>query len=128
MATIRSHGNKDTELKLAIILRAAGITGWRRRQQVLGKPDFVFWRLRVVVFVDGCFWHGCPKHGRNPGSNQSYWLPKLRRNKSRDAEVSRELVRRGWTVIRFWEHQLANPDLVAGRINRTFARLQKSLG
>jgi DNA mismatch endonuclease (patch repair protein) len=107
MARIRSHGNKDTELKLASILRASGITGWRRRHPIRGHPDFVFRRVRLAIFVDGCFWHGCPKHGRNPGSNRSYWLPKLRRNRQRDAAVSRALKKEGWTVIRLWEHDLA---------------------
>ena len=126
MAAIRSRGNKETELKLAPIMRAAGITGWRRHQLVLGRPDFVFRWVRLAVFVDGCFWHGCPKHGRIPGSNQAYWLPKLRRNQDRDIAVSRQLVLAGWTVIRLWEHQLSNPAAVSRRIARTLARLQKS--
>ena len=126
MAAIRSRGNKDTELKLATILRAAHITGWRRHQPIPGRPDFVFRRARLAIFVDGCFWHGCPKHGRKPGSNRAYWLPKLRRNKTRDSTVSRELFRAGWTVIRLWEHQLATPLTLANRIARVLARLQKA--
>lgn len=110
MSRIRSRGNKDTELKLAAIMRAAGITGWRRHQPVLGRPDFVFRRARLAVFVDGCFWHGCPKHGRNPGSNQKYWLPKLARNRARDLEIAKLLRHAGWRVLRIWEHDLANPD------------------
>ncbi len=125
MAAIRAQGNKDTELKLAFILRAARIFGWRRRQPLLGRPDFVFKRERLALFVDGCFWHGCPKHGRYPASNRDYWLPKLRRNRSRDAIVSRQLARAGWTVIRIWEHQLAQPISVANRIARALVRLQK---
>ena len=107
MAAIRARGNKDTELKLAAILRAARITGWRRHQPLPGKPDFVFRSQRLAVFVDGCFWHGCPKHGHNPKSNRAYWLPKLRRNRERDAAISRQLSVAGWTVIRLWEHQLS---------------------
>ena len=125
MAAIRSRGNKDTELKLAAIFRAARIKGWRRRQLLPGKPDFVFRRQRLALFVDGCFWHGCPKHGRNPGTNRAYWLPKLRRNKLRDAAVSRELARGGWTVMRFWEHQLTKPESVVGRVRGVLARLQQ---
>ena len=79
--------------------------------------DLVFRRARVAVFLDGCFWHGCPKHGRKPGSNRGYWLRKLRRNKARDAAVSRQLSRTGWRVIRLWEHQLANPDAVATTVD-----------
>jgi DNA mismatch endonuclease (patch repair protein) len=126
MAAIRSRGNKDTEVKLAAILRAARIRGWRRHQPVPGRPDFVFRRLRLAVFVDGCFWHGCPKHGRSPGSNREYWLPKLRRNKERDAAVARQLSRTGWSVIRLWEHQLANPVAVSRRITRALTLLQKA--
>jgi DNA mismatch endonuclease, patch repair protein len=122
MAAIRSRGNKDTELKLAAILRAAGITGWRRHQAVPGHPDFVFRREHIAVFVDGCFWHGCPKHGRKPGSNRAYWLPKLRRNQERDDEVSRCLYSAGWTVIRLWEHDLASPQRCTARIRRALRR------
>jgi DNA mismatch endonuclease, patch repair protein len=124
MAAIRSIGNKDTELRLAAIFRATGITGWRRRQPLLGRPDFVFRRARLVVFVDGCFWHGCPKHGRQPTSNRGYWIPKLRRNQERDLAVKRALSKRGWTVIRLWEHELTSP-LLAKRISRVLAHLQK---
>jgi DNA mismatch endonuclease (patch repair protein) len=124
MAAIRSRGNKDTELKLAAILRAAGITGWRRHQALIGRPDFVFRRARVAIFVDGCFWHGCPRHGRNPGSNRDYWLPKLRRNKKRDAAVARHLVQTGWSVLRLWEHDLLKPGAVVRRITRALTVLQ----
>jgi DNA mismatch endonuclease, patch repair protein len=124
MAAIRSKGNKDTELKLASILRAAGITGWRRHQHVAGRPDFIFRRERVAVFVDGCFWHGCPDHGRKPDSNRAYWLPKLRRNQQRDAAVKRALSNAGWAVVRLWEHDLANPVRTARRITRSLTRLR----
>jgi DNA mismatch endonuclease (patch repair protein) len=125
MAAIRSRGNKDTELKLASILRAACITGWRRHQPLPGKPDFVFARDRLALFVDGCFWHGCPKHGRQPRTNKAYWSQKLARNKARDRSVSRALRQSGWTVIRIWEHRLAAPGAVAASIARALA--QKSL-
>src|SRR5439155_5230684 len=122
MAAIRSRGNKDTELRLAAILRTHGITGWRRHQPLPGRPDFVFRRERLAVFVDGCFWHGCPKHGRNPSSNRAYWLPKLRRNRQRDLETTRELRRLGWRVLRVWEHDLRKADLVAAKIHRFLRR------
>ena len=118
MAAIRSSGNKDTELKLVAILRAAHITGWRRRQPLPGRPDFIFRSARLAIFVDGCFWHGCPKHGRKPHSNREYWLPKLRRNRERDTAVKRALRSAGWTVIRLWEHDLATPTRCAARIIR----------
>ncbi|HEX9596451.1 MAG TPA: very short patch repair endonuclease, partial [Anaerolineales bacterium] len=128
MAAIRSRGNRDTELKLAAIFRTHGISGWRRHQNLPGRPDFVFRRERLAVFVDGCFWHGCPIHGRKPDSNRDYWLPKLLRNQARDRAVSRELRRRGWTVLRFWEHDLRNAVRIASRCRRALvrARAQRS--
>jgi DNA mismatch endonuclease (patch repair protein) len=73
---------------------------------LLGKPDFVFPKSRLTVFVDGCFWHGCPKHGHTPRSNTAYWRKKIARNIERDQEVNRELKKRGWRVFRIWEHEL----------------------
>jgi DNA mismatch endonuclease (patch repair protein) len=123
MGRIRSHGNKSTELKLLEIFKANGITGWRRKQSLIGKPDFVFRRSRVCVFVDGCFWHGCPKCYRSPSSNQVYWSAKVERNRARDRLVTRTLKASGWRVLRIWEHQLA--DKARGRL---LARLSKYLG
>jgi DNA mismatch endonuclease (patch repair protein) len=116
MAAIRSKGNKDTELKLASILRTNGIKGWRRHQRLPGSPDFVFRRERLAVFVDGCFWHACPKHGRKPASNRNFWLRKLTRNKQRDRVVSRQLRNAGWRVLRFWAHDLSKPEVVVRRV------------
>ena len=70
------------------------------------RPDVVFVRVRVAVFVDGCFWHSCPDHGTTPDINREYWLPKLRRNVSRDRLVDEALSSAGWTVIRIWEHEV----------------------
>jgi DNA mismatch endonuclease (patch repair protein) len=91
MAAIRSTGNRATELRLAAIFRAHGITGWRRHQALPGKPDFVFRRERLAVFVDGCFWHGCRWHCRMPKSRRAYWGTKIARNKARDAVVRKVL-------------------------------------
>ncbi len=107
MALIRSHGNKATELRLIVIFREAGIVGWRRKQALAGKPDFVFRKQRLAVFVDGCFWHGCPKCYRRPASNQEYWDDKIQRNRKRDKLVTRELRKTGWRVLRIWGHQLS---------------------
>lgn len=117
MAAIRSRGNKDTELKLASILRATRISGWRRHWPLPGRPDFVFRHQRLAIFVDGCFWHGCPKHGHQPGTNRAYWLPKLRRNKERDKAVTNALRGAGWRVLRIWAHALQEPDLIAKTIS-----------
>lgn len=110
MARIRSQGNKATELRLISIFHEAHITGWRRKQPLLGKPDFVFRKQRLAVFVDGCFWHGCSKCYRRPASNQTYWDEKIQRNQKRDRQVTRELRKAGWQVLRIWEHQLADKE------------------
>jgi DNA mismatch endonuclease (patch repair protein) len=69
------------------------------------RPDIVFTRVKLAVFIDGCYWHGCPEHGvRNGGANASYWGPKIARNQERDAEHTALLESAGWTVLRFWEH------------------------
>jgi DNA mismatch endonuclease (patch repair protein) len=116
MAAIHSRGNKDTELKLVSILRATGITGWRRHQPLPGRPDFVFRRSRLAVFVDGCFWHGCRWHCRMPNGNRAYWDRKIAGNSARDRRTSRLLRSMGWRVLRIWGHALASPDDVAARI------------
>ena len=106
MACIRGSGNKATELRLMAIFKAHGITGWRRKAAVFGKPDFVFPKLRLAVFVDGCFWHGCPIHATQPKTNAKFWREKIARNQSRDRLVTRTLRRTGWRVLRVWEHEL----------------------
>lgn len=118
MAAIRSKGNKDTELKLASIFREHGIKGWRRHRPLPGKPDFIFPKQRLAVFVDGCFWHGCRWHCRMPQDNRRYWQEKISRNASRDRATTRLLRRTGWRVLRIWEHSLGLPLLVAGRVKR----------
>lgn len=117
MSRIRSRGNKDTELALITLLRKHGITGWRRHQDVFGKPDFLFREKRLALFVDGCFWHGCPKHCKIPTGNRGFWEKKLSANRDRDRRVNRELRKLGWRVIRIWEHQLSTvPQSVIRRI------------
>lgn len=80
------------------------------------RPDIVFTRRRLAVFVDGCFWHGCPQHGNLPQRNSDYWEPKLRRNADRDQRVDRALADAGWRVMRAWEHEA--PDAIARRVLR----------
>jgi len=106
MSRIRGRGNKDTEIALAKLLRRNRITGWRRNQLVFGKPDFIFRHARLALFVDGCFWHGCPKHETKPKNNRAFWKKKLNRNKVRDFLVTCTLRSYGWRVLRIWEHDL----------------------
>lgn len=123
MSRIRGSGNKGTELRLIEIFRAHGITGWRRGSRLPGKPDFVFPTRKLAVFVDGCFWHGCPRHATRPKTNAAFWLAKLARNRARDRAVGRLLRRRGWRVLRVWEHALRRRDEA-----RMVGRLRQALG
>lgn len=116
MAAIRSRGNKETEVKLVSILRSNGITGWLRHQAIPGRPDFVFRRNRLAVFVDGCFWHGCRRHCRMPSGNRAYWHRKIAGNSARDRRNTRLLRGMGWRVLRIWGHALSSPHAVAARI------------
>lgn len=144
MSRIRGRGNKDTELALAKLFRRHHITGWRRHvrvkvdggeliverrrrqgrtaqrstlhHQLTVTPDFVFLRLRVAVFVDGCFWHGCPKHATKPKNNAAFWEKKLSGNKARDRKVNRALRKAGWRVLRIWECALRRAG--AGRTGK----------
>ncbi len=125
MAAIKSKGNKDTELKLISIFRANKITGWRRNQKLNGRPDFVFRRERLAVFVDGCFWHGCPWHCRMPKSRRDFWIPKMQRNKVRDRKVGRTLRANNWKVVRFWEHSLDDPRKIIRKIQTMLASAEK---
>jgi len=106
MSRIRGSGNKETELAIIKLFRKNKISGWRRRYPLFGKPDFVFPKYSLAVFVDGCFWHGCPKHSNMPVNNRAFWKKKLASNKARDLRVSRVLRRKRWHVIRIWEHEL----------------------
>ena len=112
MSRIRGRGNKDTELALMKLFRAHRITGWRRNQPVFGRPDFVFPKLKLAVFVDGCFWHACPKHTTKPKNNRAFWRRKFSDNRKRDQLVNRTLRRMGWHILRIWEHELAKKNLV----------------
>lgn len=123
MSRIRGRGNKDTELALAKLFRWHKITGWRRNQKIFGKPDFIFPKLKLALFVDGCFWHGCPKHETKPKNNRAFWRRKFSRNKKRDVLVTRTLRRAGWRVLRIWEHELARKNEA-----RLLRRIQQALG
>lgn len=106
MRAVRGSANKSTELRLIAFFRLHRIVGWRRGVPLFGKPDFVFRASRLTVFVDGCFWHGCPKHGTRPANNAEFWREKIARTQVRDKDVNRVLKRKGWRVMRIWEHEL----------------------
>lgn len=159
MARIRGRGNRDTELALAKLLRAHKIWGWRRqvllrvtrdKWRVMGKargsiasrdtrhpaltvrPDFVFLKSRTVIFVHGCFWHGCPKHATQPKNNRAFWQQKLSGNKRRDQLVTRTLRHAGWRVVRIWECALqrataGKPAHRRGAERRLVRRIEQAL-
>lgn len=117
MSRVKGRGNRATELRLIEIFRNAKVIGWRRNYQLFGKPDFVFPKQRLVVFVDGCFWHSCPKHRSQPVNNGEFWRRKLENNRTRDRLVTKELKILGWTVIRIWQHELTKPNKIKSRLS-----------
>ena len=110
MAHIRAKDTKP-ELIVRSMVRRMGYRFRLHRRDLPGAPDLVFPRLKAVIFVHGCFWHGCPLHGTTPSTRRSYWAPKLAANKARDRRIERSLRRRGWRVMRIWEHSVRrDPD------------------
>ena len=112
---------RDTaaELRLRVELRRLGLRYRLHRAvvpEVRRRPDVVFGRARIAVFVDGCFWHGCPYHGTMAKRNRTFWQAKIRTNKQRDADTNRRLKEAGWRVVRVWEHE--SPKAAARRIAR----------
>lgn len=120
--SMQANKGKDTKPELAL-RRATHALGLRYRVSVRPLPkvrrtaDMVFTRARVAVFMDGCFWHGCPDHHTRSATNADYWAEKVVRNRARDAETDRLLTEAGWTVIRVWEHE--NPAEAAIRVSET---------
>jgi DNA mismatch endonuclease (patch repair protein) len=112
MRKVKSSKNKSTELKLITIFKENGIKGWRRGCKIYGNPDFVFVKDRIVLFVDGCFWHGHKCRNTEPKDNAQYWSAKIIRNKKRDKEVSKTLKEKKWKVVRLWECELKDKNRV----------------
>ena len=122
MSLIKGKGNKRTEGVMVTLFKEEGITGWRRHLPLPGRPDFTFRKERLMIFVDGCFWHGCPKCYRAPKGNRKFWESKISRNRERDREVNRELKKRGWRILRIAEHSLKKKDR-----HRLLFRIEKAL-
>lgn len=126
---MRQVKSKNTKPELAVrsALHKRGLR-YRLNYPLPGKPDIVFVRARVVVFIDSCFWHGCPHHLRMPNSNREYWETKIDRNIRRDAEINAEYARSEWKQLRLWEHELKkNFDLCVDQIEETVrGRLYKA--
>ena len=112
--TMRSVKSKNTkpERTLFAMLVGMGLKGWHKHDNdIMGNPDVVFEEARIVIFVDGCFWHGCPvcKRPLKPQSNREYWERKINRNVQRAEETNHLLEQQGWQVIRIWEHEIRSP-------------------
>ena len=119
MSKVRSNNNKSTELALINFFKENNITGWKRNYPVKGHPDFVFLDKKILVFVDGCFWHGHDCRNTRPSDNAEYWQKKRERNIKHDKEVTAMFENRGWTVIRIWECELKkkNRDVLFDRLS-----------
>jgi DNA mismatch endonuclease (patch repair protein) len=111
MARVKGRQNLSTELRLVHLMRRHRIRGWRRGLPLCGKPDFIFREQRLAIFVDGCFWHGCPRCYRRPKSRRKYWDAKVDGNISRDRRNRARLRRMGWRVLRIWEHELVTSPM-----------------
>ena len=111
MRSVRSKGNKTTELALIELFKKYGIKGWRRNAKIFGNPDFYFPKIKVVVFADGCFWHGCECRKNKPQTNVSFWENKIKRNKERDKIVTQKLIEKGYIVFRIKECRIKEGKL-----------------
>jgi len=122
MRAIRSTGNATTEVRLVTLLKQQHVRGWQLHPAgILGNPDLLIPKIKLAVFVDGCFWHGCPKCGHIPKTNKAYWRAKIARNCARDTRHTRQLRRLGFSVVRIWECDLrARPAFCVRRIERVF--------
>jgi DNA mismatch endonuclease (patch repair protein) len=120
MSRIRSRDTAP-EMRLRRLLWLCGLRGYRLHAKLPGRPDIVYTRKRLAIFIDGCFWHGCPTcgDGRMPSSNTKYWTEKRAKNQARDEKRTRELETMGWKVLHIWEHEVTKePEECVGRIEK----------
>ncbi len=108
MGAVKGRGNRTTELRFKMCLVRKRMDGWRLHRRIgTTRPDLYFARERVAVFLNGCFWHGCPLCGHTPRTNSSYWARKIEMNKARDCDNFRVLGEEGILAVVFWEHEIA---------------------
>lgn len=118
MSRIRAK-NTSPEVKLRKLLYAEGIRGYRIHCNIPGKPDIVFTKKKIAVFIDGCFWHKCPVCFQEPATRKEFWMKKIQSNIDRDERVNKQLKEDGWTVIRIWEHEIRKePDSAVKKVIR----------
>ncbi|MFE1914454.1 very short patch repair endonuclease [Streptomyces anandii] len=129
-ARMSRQSSRDTAPEVAVrrLLHASGLR-YRVNVPVPGMPrrtiDIVFGKYKIAIFMDGCFWHGCPEHATHPKANSEWWRKKLDRNMSRDVETTGHLAEAGWTVLRFWEHE--DPLKVALRVQEVIGNKRAEL-
>jgi DNA mismatch endonuclease (patch repair protein) len=123
MSKVKSRGNRSTEIAVEEVLIQRRIRGWEKHPKgIKGAPDFLFPKSRLAVFVDGCFWHSCPKCARNvPISRRGFWSRKIEQNRRRDNRVRAALRRQGYSVIRIWEHTVGDCRNWLGRLEGKLA-------
>jgi len=115
MSRIRGK-NTVPELVLRRAISSSGLKGYRLHYKLPGKPDIVFPQRRIAVFIDGCFWHKCPKCFTEPKTNRRFWMRKIASNAKRDRLINIELRRNGWRVLRVWEHDARNQKIIKSRV------------
>ncbi|MBW3001863.1 very short patch repair endonuclease [Candidatus Woesearchaeota archaeon] len=120
MSKIRGKHTKP-ELKLRRELTKRGLRGYRIHYKLIGSPDMVYPKYRLAIFIDGCFWHKCPKCFIEPATRKQFWLQKIKGNVQRDIKVRKALRKKGWKVIRFYEHEIKKD------LNRCFKKILNEL-
>lgn len=120
MSMIKYRDTKP-EASLRKLLFARGVRGYRVHYKLLGKPDIVFPKKKIAVFIDGCFWHKCPKCFVKPQTNKKFWQEKINSNVERDKNVNKQLKKAGWKVIRIWEHD------VKKNLNKSYLKIYKKI-
>lgn len=126
MRKVKAQGNRSTEYKVEATLHQRGVQDWLKQpKDIVGNPDFIFPRHKLLLFVDGCFWHGCPMCNRPlPANNADYWRRKIDNNRRRDNRTRRALRREGYHVMRIWEHELKHEGWI-NRLQRMLRRLEQ---
>lgn len=122
---MRKVQSADTSCELLFrkALRHQGLWGYRiNYRSLVGRPDVVFTKHKIAIFIDGCFWHGCPTCCRVPQANREYWMGKIKRNIERDSKVTATLQEQGWRVLRFWEHEVRqSPEACARTVQKAIS-------
>lgn len=116
MSQIKGKNTKP-EILLRKLLGLNNVKGYRIHHELIGKPDIVFPKKKIAVFIDGCFWHKCKKCFVEPETRKKFWIEKINGNVKRDKEVNRVLRKKGWKILRFWEHQVRkSPNKIVSKI------------